>query len=253
LIRNNQAVTSAFLKDFQTIWERVKKREKDKPRLFLSNNGNDALDIPYNKNKIPIWKNQTFSHFFLFLCHQYLHIRYYWWNNTVSSNPLPLQKLLYLIEQVAYSKSYSVYLIGSYIDYIKGIKEKHSSDIDLYICPKKEENFNYRNIEQFLLWIKNLGLKHNISFDLICGALPPNRHNKVIPPDLDIEFVKLFSPYLKNKVIKGKIKKYNFLGRYLIQFSVQAKDTTFFNKLPLYEEDTTKKILRGSIELTSIL
>lgn len=257
LFQNNIELTNAFLNDFQTIWERIKKREEDKPRLYLSNNGNDAMDTPQCKYKTLLLINKFFRRFFLFFFHNYLHIRYFYINYLKRKddivNSILVNEMLMEIEVKANLNSFDVFLIGSFIDYINGIKENHSTDIDLYISPKNPNiTIKYSKIENFILWIRNYGLKHNISFDVVYGKFKPSIKDIKLNSNQNIGFIKIFSPYLKLKVSKSVIKNYKFLGRYLIYFENNIKDTSFYKKLPQSIDNSNEKYLRGAIKLSNI-
>lgn len=248
LIQKNAEVTSAFLQDFQTIWDRTKKREEDKPRLYLSNNGSAALDIPHFKYKINFINCKILSKLFLFYCHKYLLIKFLLMDSVDKSENLPGNELLQIINKTANDHFFRVFVIGSYIDYITGLKDNHSSDIDLCICPSQNHHPKNAEIESIILWLKEFGARHKVSFDVKFSQIAPSREDTELHPNQKISFIKLYSPYLQAKVSKGLLTNYSFIGKYLISFELDAKDTNFFNKLPQIE-NSKKKYLRGALEL----
>lgn len=252
LIQDNPEVTGAFLDDFKTIWDRVKKREKDKPRLFLSNNGDAAEDIPWSQYSVNFIKNKAFGKIILFLSHKLLYAAYFLMEFKKKNEKSDIGELLRVIESRARSQALRVFLIGSYVDYIKGRKDSHSSDVDLCICPSDTVAPGYSEIGKFILWIKRLGSKNNISFDVKYSETALSLDDITLKPDQDIRFIKLYSPYLQRKVSKGLLKNHTFLGGYLIQFELKAKETNFFSKLPQSPHDAGQKYLRGAIELGKI-
>lgn len=251
LIQDNVKVTSAFVQDFQTIWDRTKKREEDKPRLYLSNNGSAALDIPHFKYKINFINCKILSKLFLFICHKYLLIKFLLMGSLQKGENLSVSALLQIINKKANDRFFRVFVIGSYIDYITGLKDNHSSDIDLYICPSQNHHPKNAEIESFILWLKELGVRNNVSFDIKFCQIAPNTDDAELHPNQKISFIKLYSPYLQAKVSKGLLKNYSFIGKYLIGFELEAKETNFFRKLPQFEK-SNKKYLRGALELKVI-
>lgn len=251
LIQDNADVASAFLEDFQTIWDRTKKREEDKPRLYLSNNGPDAWDIPHHKYKINFIKCKILSNFFSFFCHKYLSIVFLLMGSFHKSGNLSVNDLLKIIQKKANAHFFRVFIIGSYIDFIKGVKDNHSSDIDLCICPSQNHYPKNAEIENFILWLKKLGVRNKVSFDVKFCQIAPNVEDAVLHPNQKISFIKLYSPYLQAKVSKGVLKNYSFRGKFLIAFDLKVKETNFYKKLPQFE-NSNKKYLRGALELHAI-
>lgn len=251
LIQGNELVTRAFVADFKTIWERVKKREKDKPRLFLSNNGNDALDKPYHKYMLLFNKNKYFIDFFLNWHHNFLFLQLNLLQLRKKSENKSISELFELIQIKASLLSFRVFLIGSFIDTLNNYKLNHTSDIDIFVCPESSFQPSINQIEVILIWIKKIGITNKVIFDIKYSSYEPKTTDiELFPKDL-ISFTKLYSPYLKQKIKTGKLLNYKFIGRYLIHFELEARKTNFYEKLP--QNETKKKFLRGAVDFKKII
>jgi hypothetical protein len=125
---------------------------------------------------------------------------------------------------------FRLFLVGSRLD-----PENETSDIDLILAPRSGSAFGDYRIERALLHCREYGLfKTSPSCLIDPGFRRQGPSVLVVPlaPTTVLQTAKLFSPKLVRLVSGGAIRDYRRFGRFSIEYSRQAGESDFYQKLP---------------------
>ena len=142
---------------------------------------------------------------------------------------------------------FRLWLVGSRVE-----PGREKSDADVVLAPAGNERPPDETMEQALWSCRVAGL----SGSTVCAIDPCVRLNGPalvvtrLHADMMLKSIKLFSPTIMLQVLQGRLRNYQRLGRFCIEFDRRAGDTDYYSKLPLRTIDgVPSPYLRPGIEV----
>lgn len=145
--------------------------------------------------------------------------------------------------------SFRIWLVGSRLE-----ANEVESDVDLVLSPRMGTRPTDRQVERALWSCRHYGIE---AMDPICIVDPcfrlagPTLNVVNLPADAIVSTTKLLSPGCWRDVSEGRIRRYRLSGRFSVEFSRPAAETTYYAKLPVFIRDgVISRYLRPAVEVT---
>ncbi|MES0824963.1 hypothetical protein [Ruegeria sp. SCP11] len=155
--------------------------------------------------------------------------------STLPHTPLSkvaLQAVLRELRQLVVLDPFNLWLVGSAVD-----NSEAAADIDILLSPRRLDALpTPSQIDDALRAARAYGLQARdkpISIDPTYREAGPTKGICPLHADTVIDSVQLASPGRVQQALKGKLPGYRLVGRYCIGFPRRAKDTNYYNKLPV--------------------
>jgi len=161
-----------------------------------------------------------------------------------------MRRLLRALRSAPELDPFRIWLVGSRVQ-----SGNDESDIDIVLSPQVGFSVSDDLIERALWHCRSRGL---YASNPACFVDPcfrfggPTMEVVALPPQSILRGVKLLSPKLRRDVLLGRLEVYRRVGRFSIEYSRRAGDTSYYHKLPRGSfGDLQSPYLRPAIEVAA--